>query len=152
MTHFYNKTIDMKYNEKKRLQIALRRLYTGQAPSKEILNLIGTGKDIFVNHINTYRISGMTDENFGKEWSLDHVVPVDVFDVSDEQQLKLCYNYHNIMPMFLNDNRIKGASSHFSVIKLNNLKNNTSLDSEVINKLIVECEKHNEKIYAKYLV
>jgi hypothetical protein len=142
----------MKYNEKKRLQLGLRRLYTGEAPSKELLNLIGTDRDTFVNHVNSYRLSGMTDENFGKEWTLDHVVPVDIFDFSDEQQLKLCYNYHNIMPMFLNDNRIKGASSHFSVIKLNHLKNNTSLDSDVINKLITECEKHNEKIYAKYLV
>jgi hypothetical protein len=125
----------MKYNEKKRLQIGLRRLYSGQAPSKEILNLIGTDKDTFVNHVNAYRISGMTDENFGKEWTLDHIVPVDIFDVSDEEQLKICYNYHNIMPMFLN-----------------NLKKNRKLNTEMVNKLITECENHNSKIYAKYLV
>ena len=88
------------------------------APSKEILTLIGIDKQGFINHVNKYLLEGMTKENFGKIWGLDHIVPVDLFDINDEAEKKLCYNYQNIIPMFNNDNRLKGASVHFSLAKL----------------------------------
>lgn len=129
----------------KKYQISLRRLYT-TSPSKEILTLVGTNKIHFINHINNYLIDGMDYSNFGTEWSLDHIVPVNAFDLSDEEQLRLCYNYNNIMPMYNIDNRNKGASLHFSILKLKTLEQN-----ENVLKLIDLCEKQINMIYSKYL-
>jgi hypothetical protein len=137
----------MKYNEKKRLQIALRRLYATNAPSKEILTLIGIDKQGFINNVNKYLLEGMTKENFGKIWGLDHIVPVDLFDINDEAEKKLCYNYQNIIPMFNNDNRLKGASVHFSLAKLETMYTNV-----YIQQLKEKCLNEITNRYDKYLI
>lgn len=130
----------------KKYQIALRRLYTTTIPSKEILTLVGTNKIHFINHINKQLIDGMDYSNFGTEWSLDHIVPVNAFDLTDDEQLHLCYNYNNIMPMYNIDNRAKGASLHFSLLKLNTLESN-----HIVDNLIKICSDNIEEVYAKYL-
>jgi hypothetical protein len=137
----------MKYNEKKRLQIALRRLYATNTPSKEILKFIGIDKQGFINHVNKYLLEGMTKENFGKIWGLDHIVPVDLFDINDEAEKKLCYNYQNIIPMFNNDNRVKGASVHFSLDKLETMYTNV-----YIQQLKEKCLNEITNRYDKYLI
>ena len=129
----------------KKYQISLRRLYT-TSPSKEILTLVGTNKTHFINHINKYLIEGLDYSNFGTEWSLDHIVPVNAFDLSNEEQLLLCYNYINIMPMYNIDNRNKGASLHFSMLKLKTLE-----QSEIVLNLINLCNNQINMVYSKYL-
>jgi hypothetical protein len=136
----------MKYNKKKRLQIAMRRLYCSDTPSKEIVLLLGIDKNGFIDHINKYLIEGMTKENFGKEWGLDHIVPVELFDLSDDCDLKLCYNFNNIMPMYNSDNRHKGASVHFSLEKLNTMYTNVFIE-----QLKRKCHEEISKRYKKYL-
>lgn len=149
----------MKYNDKKKYQIAMRRLYATNIPSKQILELIGTDKQGFIDHINKYLLDGMTLENFGKVWSLDHIVPVDLFDFDNLNDLKLCYNFINIMPMFVNDNRLKGASVHFSLEKLKSLRIAFSnfegdVNSSYTNvcNLIEKCESQISSVYQKYLL
>jgi hypothetical protein len=114
-------------------------------------------KEGFITHIDNYIISGMTKENFGEEWGLDHIVPVDLFDFNSIDELKLCYNYINIMPMFNNDNRLKGASVHFSLEKLKlmmdsipNTDENTSR-IKVCELLIEKCMEEIDRTYKKYL-
>jgi len=136
----------MKYNEKKRLQIALRRVYSTNSSNKEILALLGTTKEKFIEHINKQLIEGMTKENFGKTWGLDHIVPVELFNLDDLNDKFMCYNYNNIMPMFNSDNRLKGASVHFSIDKLKSMYTNV-----YINELLKKCHDHVDKIYGKYL-
>lgn len=129
------------------MQIALRRLYATNAPSKEILTLIGIDKQGFINNVNKYLLEGMTKENFGKIWGLDHIVPVDLFDINDEAEKKLCYNYQNIIPMFNNDNRLKGASVHFSLAKLETMYTNV-----YIQQLKEKCLNEITNRYDKYLI
>ena len=135
-----------KYNHKKRLQIAIRRLYCNNAPSKEILSLLGIDAIGFRNHIDKYLIEGMTLDNFGKVWGLDHIVPVELFDLSNEDELRLCYNYNNIMPMFNSDNRLKGASVHFSLLKLDTMYTNVFIE-----QLKTKCNNEINRTYLKYL-
>ena len=150
----------MKYNEKKRLQIALRRLYSTGTPSKELIPLLGVEKHDFIKHVNYFLISGMTMDNFGKVWGLDHIVPVDLFDLTNQDDKKLCYSFINIMPMFNHDNRLKGASIHFSLEKLINLKSvadslsvtEPMYTNVYISPLIEKCEEQINSVYNKYLI
>ena len=89
----------------------------------------------------------MSYDNFGKTWGLDHIVPVHLFDLSNEDDLKLCYNYNNIMPMFNGDNRLKGASVHFSLEKLNSMYSNV-----YIVQLKQKCYEEISNTYRKYLL
>lgn len=125
----------------------MRRLYGSNTPSKEIVSLLAIDKDGFINHINKYLVEGMTTENFGSTWGLDHIVPVDLFDLSNEDDLKLCYNYNNIMPMYNSDNRLKGASVHFSLLKLNTMYTNVCIE-----KLKTKCNEEIIRTYQKYLL
>ena len=144
----------MKYNLKKKYQIAMRRAYATNTPSKEVIKLLGIDKQEFKNHIDKYLIPGMTLENFGKDWGLDHIVPVELFNLNSENETKVCYSYLNIIPMFNNDNRLKGASVHFSLDKLRSLSNKESEKNklEIIDKLISKCEQEIQERYSKYII
>ena len=136
----------MEYKTKKRLQTALRRFYIGK-PSGYISAYTGTNRETFVNHVNKYLLPGMTKENFGSVWGLDHIVPVDLFDETDMDDLRICYNFHNIMPMFNHDNRLKGASVHFSLAKLQSMYTNVYIQT-----LIDRCQTEITARYTKYLI
>jgi len=137
----------MKYNEKKRLQIALRRFYSTNVNTKEISELLGINKKEFISYIDSQLLVGMDKNNFGKVWGLDHIVPVELFDISNVEDKKICYNYQNIIPMFNDDNRVKGASVHFSLIKLNTIHTNVYIE-----KLKEVCLNEIKNRYEKYLL
>lgn len=148
----------------------MRRQYSSPTNGKEIGILLGIDKQSFINHVNRFLIDGMTVENFGKVWSLDHIVPVELFDLSNIDEKRLCYNYLNIMPMFNNDNRMKGASIHFSLQKLESLKLVSEFNSGtipvleqtepvpvyakvyVLDSLIHKCNEELIRTYQKYLL
>ena len=52
---------------------------------------------------------GMTWENYGQVWHLDHVIPCASFDLSDPEQQKICFHWSNYQPLFVLDNLRKGA-------------------------------------------
>lgn len=52
---------------------------------------------------------GMTWENYGPIWHVDHIQPCASFDLSDPEQQKECFNYKNLQPLFALDNFRKGA-------------------------------------------
>lgn len=135
-----------KQTVQRKYQIALRRYFAAQTTSKGLPNLVGIHKVGFIQHIEKYMLDGMSYDNFGKVWSLDHIVPVGLFNFDDPEDLKLCYNYYNIMPMFNSDNKNKGASVHFSLIKLNKMESNP-----IVNSLIQKCNEEINNTYQKYL-
>jgi len=136
-----------RYNNRAKLRTALARVYGSNLPCLAMVSYLGTTREDFVRHIDSYLLSGMTKENFGKTWGLDHIVPVDLFDISSPDELKLCYNYNNLMPMFLRDNKLKGASVHFSLEKLRSMYTNV-----VIEELIRRCEQEIDTRYKKYML
>ena len=50
----------------------------------------------------------MTLENYGKIWCLDHCLPIASFNLIDENDLKKCFNWINLGPMYVKDIFIKG--------------------------------------------
>ncbi|NBP00281.1 MAG: hypothetical protein EBU90_09185 [Proteobacteria bacterium] len=48
---------------------------------------------------------GMTWEN--KQWQVDHVVPVSLFDLRDDKQRVLAFHWTNVQPLFTKDNQTK---------------------------------------------
>ena len=52
---------------------------------------------------------GMTWENYGTGWHLDHVIPVSHYDLSDRMQTLEAFNWLNYQPLWARDNLVKGA-------------------------------------------
>ena len=50
----------------------------------------------------------MTLENCGKIWCLDHCLAVASFNLSDEKEMKKCFNWINLRPMYVKDNIVNG--------------------------------------------
>lgn len=55
----------------------------------------------------------MSWANYGRsdgQWSIDHIVPVSAFDLTDPEQQKLCFHYINLRPLRHCDNRKKACA------------------------------------------
>ena len=51
----------------------------------------------------------MTLENYGKIWCPDHCSPRESFNLLDESNMKNCFNWINLRPMYVKKNIIKGS-------------------------------------------
>ena len=51
----------------------------------------------------------MNWDNHGKYWDIDHVIPVDKWDLEDDEQLELCFDWKNLTPLKCKDNMKKKA-------------------------------------------
>ena len=55
---------------------------------------------------------GMSWSNYGKgkdKWTMDHIIPVSSFDLSNPEGQKKAFNYSNLQAMWYLDNLSKGA-------------------------------------------
>lgn len=51
---------------------------------------------------------GMTWENYGmRGWHIDHIRPVSLFDLTDEQQVSVAFHYSNLQPLWARENIVK---------------------------------------------
>lgn len=71
--------------------------------------LIGCSTKEFQNHLERNFKRGMTWENYGRHWHVDHTLPVSSFDHKDPNQLKQCWHWTNLKPMTATKNLRKGA-------------------------------------------
>lgn len=71
--------------------------------------LLGLGWNDFREYLQSLFHSGMTWENYGKFWEVDHIRPCASFDLSDPEQQKICFRWDNLQPLFKLENRKKGA-------------------------------------------
>ena len=48
-----------------------------------------------------------TFENYGKEWHIDHVIPLSKFNITNEEQQLIAFNWRNTMPLSVKENLSK---------------------------------------------
>jgi hypothetical protein len=62
-------------------------------------------------HLKRHLISqfkpGMTWENYGKVWQVDHIIPLDSFDLLNPTECTIAFNWQNLQPMFARPNLMK---------------------------------------------
>ena len=55
----------------------------------------------------TNNTSNFTLENYGKIWHIDHVIPLSKFNVENEQESLIAFNWRNTMPLLAKENLSK---------------------------------------------
>ena len=75
------------------------------------MELVGCSIDELKKHLEIKFKKGMSWNNYGK-WHVDHVVPVDFFDLTKIEEQKKCFHYSNLQPLWAQDNLKKGGKSH----------------------------------------
>ena len=61
-------------------------------------------------YINIKTEKCMTWNNYGKEWEIDHIIPLSTFDLTDENQFYRSVHYTNLQPLWKKDNKEKSNS------------------------------------------
>jgi len=104
--------------EKKRQQIAFRRIMHGETKRHEIIQHIGCDLFTLRSYISSFMTEGITWNNYGSDWVIDHIVPMRLFDIFSDADLKLVWNYRNLMPLMKRDNLHKEGDLRLSLILL----------------------------------
>lgn len=76
---------------------------------KNLPELLGCSIPEFKAHIEKQFHSGMTWENYGKAWQVDHIIPCKKFDCNKIEDQKACFHYSNTQPLLGFENQKKGA-------------------------------------------
>jgi len=94
----------------KLLRSRLRKSLKSQSAkkSKGTLELTGCSIDKLWEHLEKQFKDGMTRQNQG-EWHIDHIKPCSLFDLTDPEQQKECFNYKNLQPLWAEENLSKRA-------------------------------------------
>jgi hypothetical protein len=90
-----------------RLRQALQRKRLLGYKSKSAARLTGCSMEFLIEHLEAHFQEGMTWKNFGA-WHIDHIRPVDSFDLTDAKQQVACFHYSNLQPLWAIDNLRKG--------------------------------------------
>lgn len=103
-------------NEKRKrrhsMRANLRSFLRGNKISAKIRHsLVGCSREELVAHIEKNFKPGMNWENRGQgqgKWNLDHLVPLAVFDLCNQQHRLLAGHYLNVKPEWYSVNAAKG--------------------------------------------
>jgi hypothetical protein len=102
---------DPNYKVMHALRSRLLKVLNGTKKYKTTLELLGCSREFLISYLESKFTEGMRWDNygFGKEkWSLDHIIPLSHFDLSDPDQLSVAAHYSNLQPMWCTDNFKKG--------------------------------------------
>ena len=114
--------------------IIRQRLYNSfkQRNTKE---LIGCTIPEYKKYLEEQFKEGMTWDNHGTVWYIDHIRPCASFDLRDPLQQQMCFNYKNTQPLEVKDNLSKGAKFN-DQIKLSDfdvhLFNSSTLETQIL--------------------
>lgn len=72
------------------------------------INYIGCTHAMLKEHIESQFKPGMTWDNHGKEWHIDHIMPLSKFDLTNQHHVRLAMRYTNLQPLWARDNFVKG--------------------------------------------
>jgi hypothetical protein len=100
--------VDPVYTAKRALRSIVSRMIkcTGQRKQRKSSAYLGCSLMSAKAHIESQFKPGMTWENHG-QWEVDHIHPLDAFDLTDQNILMQASHYTNLQPLWKRDNRAK---------------------------------------------
>jgi hypothetical protein len=100
----------------RRISDAMRRWNTTK--SARTAELCGCTFGELRTHIEKQFKRGMTWQNYGTLWHIDHIIPCAAFDLSRKEEQARCFNYLNLRPLEAATNRSKGSRIEMAQIPL----------------------------------
>jgi len=109
----YNENIAcrMAQNLRNRIGTVLK----GARKSSPTMVLLGCTTEEYQKHLEDQFQEGMSWDNYGnpngdhtKGWHVDHIRPCASFDLTQEDQQRVCFHYTNLQPLWAKDNLSKG--------------------------------------------
>lgn len=103
-------------------RLRLREVLKGKTKDVSSKECVGCTVDYLQAWIRFQFYDGMTTNNHGEYWHLDHVKPCESFDLTKTDQLKECFHWSNIQPLRWDKNIKKSDKIDPRMIILQQLK------------------------------
>lgn len=99
--------VDLGYKISGNLKNRIRWTLRGVKRSKKTEALLGCSTEEFLQHLENKFHDGMSWENYGVAWEIDHVTPIALFDLTRADHQAQCFHYSNLQPLTVTANRAK---------------------------------------------
>jgi hypothetical protein len=101
-----NPSARLAVHQRARIYAALRRGWIKKSANTR--DLLGCGYPELRAYLESQFRPGMTWENYGPVWHVDHRKPCASFDLTDPVQQQACFHHTNLQPLFAEENLKKG--------------------------------------------
>jgi len=71
------------------------------------IEYLGCTMEEYTQYLENKFTPDMSWDNYGEYWEIDHIKPIDAFDLNHEEQLYEVFNYTNTQPLKKEENREK---------------------------------------------
>ena len=99
----FRRKTDPLYRLKKNLRTRIYLSLKENTKSKSMMKLLGCTAEELWAHLESQFKPGMTRDNYGS-WHVDHIIPCVKFDLSKEENQKMCFHYSNLQPLWAEEN------------------------------------------------
>ena len=82
----------------------LYRFVKGRIKKSKTKGYLGCSLDELKTYLAERFSKGMSWDNYGKVWQIDHIIPCKAFDFSDEVQIHKCFHHSNLQPLLRGEN------------------------------------------------
>lgn len=130
----------IKNNPLFKLEVRLRsRIYiafVNQSSNKteRTWKYLGCSPKLFQEWIEFQLYDGMTMDNYGKIWHIDHVKPCSSYDLTNEVEIEECFNWKNLRPLLAKKNYKKKDKIDVFELLMQELKVKCFMKQKGINK------------------
>jgi hypothetical protein len=101
--------VNLDYRIGKNLRSRLHGAVTRDTKSAHTIELLGCTVLELKEKLSKMFAEGMSWDNYG-EWNIDHVIPCAAFDLTNPKHQRACFNWKNLQPLWVRDNRRKNDS------------------------------------------
>ncbi len=99
-------TYKLKENMSRRIRYELNTLLKGKK-TQRTFEYLGCSIEELKTYLESKFIENMSWDNYGKAWHIDHIIPCNAWDFSNEFENKCCWNYRNLQPLNSTENQSK---------------------------------------------
>jgi len=129
---------NINYRLKKSIAARLRSVIT---KNDSTMNYIGCNIQYLREWFEYNFTSEMNWDNYGSYWSIDHIIPVSKFDLTDEKENLKCWNWSNLMPVQL----LKKVDKNHNQNLAPPFKKVDDIDINQVNNIIKKIENFKEE-------
>lgn len=96
-------------NPEYRLKENLRTYFykTITRKTNSVFEYLGCSTKEFKVYLEKQFDANMNWENYGSYWEIDHIKSIETFNFLNETEIHECWNYKNLQPLTINENRTK---------------------------------------------
>ena len=131
--------VDVNFKMSEILRSKIHKILNNKPTS--FLKYLGCDLEWFKKWIEFRFDKNMNWDNLGKYWQIDHILPISRFDMTNENDIRICFHWTNLQPLESTENRQKYDNFilHYyfnNIINVNrfNSKNARYLGYQIVNE------------------